>query len=436
MNKLLQRSLLSPINTETKTLLKQRWQELPDELKTSRQVVGQHWVQCGFITGPSYCSFGCTHCYLPKDANHQRQPVLNEIKEQLDANRKLLGHGGHIQITGGDVVDAYVKMDRFEDLIEIVRYANEIGLVPMLMTHGQTLLEKPKRLYHLVAQGGLRKISFHIDMTQAGRCGYPIKQLERESDLNPLRDLFALLILTTRKQTGKRLVGAQTVTVTERNFDSIDDILNWQMSDPKNLSAFSTISFQPEANVGRTRYSARPVTPDRVWNKIRMSTGKDLIRDALHFGHPDCSSIAMLVIDTKNKHVIDLMQSSEPMMKFWESLLKHFGGIGGRGKNSFLALLQKFLIVLKHPSIIHQLLNYIVSVLKNEPALLSLLASTIQGNVGAFKIVMHNFIDAKELENPNQTTQAKLDACSFRGAIKIDGSWQAVPMCLTNTKYR
>ena len=275
--------LLSPISVGTRELLDQRWQQLPENLRTPRQVVGQHWVQCGFITGPSYCSFGCTHCYLPKDANHQKQPEIGQIKEQLDANRKLLGHGGHIQITGGDVVDAYVRTDNFDDLVEIVRYTNQIGLVPMLMTHGQSLLEKPERLHRLVLEGGLGKISFHIDMTQAGRSGYSIKQLKRESDLNSLRSLFTELILNTRKETGKRLVGAQTVTVTERNIDSIGDILAWQMSSRNNLSAFSTISFQPEADVGRTRFSDQPVTPEIVWGKIQQSNRKRV--------NPRCTAI-------------------------------------------------------------------------------------------------------------------------------------------------
>ncbi len=428
--------LLSPISLENKNLLQKRWQTLPEDLKTPKQVVGQHWVQCGFITGPSYCSFGCTHCYLPKDANHQQHPSIDEIKEQLDANRRFLGNGGHIQITGGDVVDAYTRTNQFNDLVEIVRYSNKIGLIPMLMTHGQSLLEKPDRLHRLVVEGGLRKISFHIDMTQAGRAGYPIKQLKRESDLNPLRNLFTELILTTRKQTGKRLVGAQTVTVTARNIDSIGDILAWQMSTRKNLSAFSTISFQPEADVGRTRFSQQPVSPDRVWDKIQTATGKNLIRDALHFGHPDCSSISMLVVDSKRNRVIDVMQPSKAMQGFWHSLLQHFGGIGGRGTSTLSALLQKIIVLVKHPKIIYRLLSYVFSILKREPDRFNLFKSAVQGHVGAFKIVMHNFIDAKKLENPDPVTQAKLDACSFRGAIKVNGDWQAVPMCLTNAKYR
>ena len=432
----LARHFLSPISKETKDLLQQRWAQLPAELKTINQVVGKHWVQCGFITGPSYCSFGCTHCYLPKNANHMKTPELIELKQQIDANRRLLGPGGHLQITGGDLVDAYVKTNRFDELIEIVRYTNASNLVPMLMTHGQSLLEQPERLYRLINEGGLRKISFHIDTTQAGRAGYPIKSLHRESDLNHLRDQFTDLILRARKMTGKRLVGAQTVTVSEKNISSIGDIIEWQISNRKNLQAFSTLSFQPEADVGRTRISSQPVNPDLVWQKLCQSTGQSLVRDSLVFGHPDCSSIAMLLVDTQHQNLIDILPANSACSRFWSALLMHFGGIGGRGTNNFAALISKLAIVLRHPSLISRSIHYGLSILKSQSKPLQLFKSALQGQVGAFKIVMHNFIDAKKLTDPDPVTQARLDACSFRGAIKVDGKWQAVPMCTTNAKYR
>ena len=47
----------------------------------------------------------------------------------------------------------------------------ETGLVPMLMTHGQTLIEHPEFLEKLMVEGGLRQVAVHVDMTQAGRHG-------------------------------------------------------------------------------------------------------------------------------------------------------------------------------------------------------------------------------------------------------------------------
>ena len=176
-----------PVSSAKRELLHQRWQELPKALRTDHQVVGRQLAHCGYTMGAAYCSFGCTHCYLPRNANQAPLPTLEEMKEQIDANRRLLGENGALQITGGDVLDAYWKADRIGELEEILRYANEAGTVPMLMTHGQVLLDHPEVFERLVIEGGLRKLAIHIDITQAGRPGYPIKNLSSESDLHPLK---------------------------------------------------------------------------------------------------------------------------------------------------------------------------------------------------------------------------------------------------------
>ena len=88
-------------------MLKERWDSLPKELQTDNQISGRHLTHCGFTLGASYCSFHCTHCYLPKNANAIPIPSLAQVKEQIDANRRFQGPGGGLQITGGDVADAY-----------------------------------------------------------------------------------------------------------------------------------------------------------------------------------------------------------------------------------------------------------------------------------------------------------------------------------------
>src|ERR1700761_3523936 len=130
-----------PIGGEKTAVLRERWASLPPELQTPNQISGRHLTHCGFTLGASYCSFHCTHCYLPKNANDVPIPSLAEMKEQIDANRRFQGPGGGLQITGGDVADAYWRAGRQSELAEIVRYARSTGLVPMLMTHGQTLIE-------------------------------------------------------------------------------------------------------------------------------------------------------------------------------------------------------------------------------------------------------------------------------------------------------
>ena len=142
-----------PINGEKQALLRERWNSLPSELRTPNQLAGRHLTHCGFTTGASYCSFHCTHCYLPENANQVPIPSLAQMKEQIDANRLFQGPGGGLQITGGDVADAYWRAGRQSELIEVVRHTVGVGLVPMLMTHGQTLLEHPEFLEALVIDG-------------------------------------------------------------------------------------------------------------------------------------------------------------------------------------------------------------------------------------------------------------------------------------------
>ena len=195
-----------PIHGEKNDLLKRRWQSLPPELKVPNQISGQHLTHCGFTLGASYCSFHCTHCYLPKNANEVPIPSLAQMKEQIDANRRFQGPGGGLQITGGDVADAYWKSGRQDELVEIVRYATGLGLVPMVMTHGQTFLEHPEFLERLMVEGGLKQVSVHIDMTQAGRHGYPIQRVKSEADLHPIREAFTQLAWMLREKTDRKSV--------------------------------------------------------------------------------------------------------------------------------------------------------------------------------------------------------------------------------------
>ena len=189
-----------PINEEKQALLRARWESLPHELRTPNQLAGRHLTHCGFTTGASYCSFRCTHCYLPENANQVPMPSLAQMKDQIDANRRFQGPGAGLQLTGGDVADAYWRAGRQEELIEVARYAVRVGLVPMLMTHGQTLLEHPEFLEALVRDGGLRQVAVHIDMTQAGRHSYPINRLTSESDLHPIREAFTKRSLQRRHE--------------------------------------------------------------------------------------------------------------------------------------------------------------------------------------------------------------------------------------------
>ncbi len=70
------------------------------------------------------------------------------------------------------------------------------------MTHGDTFRRRPGFLERLMREGGLTEVSIHVDITQRGRLGY--KDTANEATLMPLREEFAAMIRSARRQRGLR----------------------------------------------------------------------------------------------------------------------------------------------------------------------------------------------------------------------------------------
>lgn len=428
---------LNPVSREKRALLRRRWEQLPAELRDPRQVVGRQLVHCAYTMGPSYCSMGCTHCYLPKNANRIPLPSFEEMKEQIDANRRMIGEAGGLQLTGGDVVEAYFRAGRGDELIRLTRYANDRGVVPMIMTHGQTLLSHPSYLDRLIVEGGLRKLAIHVDTTQAGRPGFRPDGRGDEAVLHPLREAFVDLILGASRRTGVRITAAHTVTVGRRNLATVPEILRWLLSNPRHLRAFRMVSFQTEAQVGRTLMSEAPVRPDEVWKAICDGAGLVLPRDGIYLGHPDCSSMSTLMVLYDEGRVVNLLDSDEESQAFWGAVLDGFGGVGSRGEHPLEETLQRAGLLLRRPSLAVTMLRYAVRRARREGLRPRWLWQAARGRVGFLNIVMHNFMSEAELTVPrSDRVRKRLEACAFRGAVRRDGEWVAVPMCFMNVEER
>ena len=429
-----------PIDCEKQALLRARWNSLPNELRTPNQLAGRHLTHCGFISGASYCSFHCTHCYLPANANQVPIPSLAEIKEQIDVNRRFQGPGGGLQITGGDVADAYWRAGRQAELIEIVRYAVDAGLVPMLMTHGQTLLEHPEFLEALVLDGGLRQVAVHIDMTQAGRHGFPIGRIKSESDLHPVRAAFTDLARDLRVRTGLPLEFSHNCTVTERNIGSVADVVRWFLADPARSRIWRILSFQPEANTGRTIFSENPVTPTMVWRKLCDGIGLAIDGSAFIGGHPDCNQGAALLVDQRRGGYLPLVPNDGKTKRLLADLLAAMGALstmttdGGAG--SSLVPYRVAGAFVRHPPLALRTCARVVALVASGQIPFPFLRSLASGRAHTINIGTHNFMDASRVAEAanDPVTQARLDACVFKGAVKdrATGQWEAVPMCAMN----
>ncbi|MFN2507228.1 MAG: hypothetical protein ABR589_00460, partial [Chthoniobacterales bacterium] len=384
--------------------------------------------------GASYCSFHCTHCYLPKNANEIPIPSLEQVKEQIDANRRFQGPGGGLQITGGDVADAYWKSGRADELIEIIRYAYSVGSIPMLMTHGQTLIEQPQYLERLVVEGGLRQISVHVDMTQAGRHGYPIGRIKSEADLHPVRQAFTDLALRIRERTGFVLEYALSFTVTRRNIDDVPEVIRWYLADPQRSYIWRMLSFQPEADTGRTIFSQRPITSADVWEKICEGVGLPLRRDVSIFGHPDCNSWASLLIARPSGKYFPLLPDDSKFDALLGEVLAKIGGLSLVNDDAGTPAYRLAGILFQHPILAARLASQMLRYVTSRKAPREIFQSVLRGQVHTLGVGMHNFMDAKQVAQAESdpVIKARLDSCVFKGAVKRNGQWEAVPMCSMN----
>jgi hypothetical protein len=424
-----------PIDPEKQALLRARWESLPNELRTPNQLAGRHLTHCGFITGPSYCSFRCTHCYLPKNANEVPIPSLPEMKEVIEANRRFQGPGGGLQITGGDVADAYWRAGRQAELVEIVRHATRVGLVPMVMTHGQTFLEHPEFLAALVVEGGLRQVAVHIDMTQAGRHGYAINRLTSENDLHPLREAFTQLALNLRDRTGLRLELAHNCTVTGRNIDSVAGVVRWFLDDPRRSRIWRILSFQPEANTGRTIFSSHPVTTRLVWKKLCQGMGLELDGSAYIGGHPDCNQGTTLLVDQGSGSYLPALPNDQRTRVLFAEILETLGAISTLTTDSLLPY--RIAGAFAHqPGLALRTVARAFALVMSGQIPGRFLRALLAGKAHTINIGTHNFMHAAQVANSpdDPVARARLDACVFKGAVKnrATGAWEAVPMCAMN----
>ncbi|MEM9073664.1 MAG: hypothetical protein AAGE52_34560 [Myxococcota bacterium] len=366
------------------------------------------------------CDFGCTACYLGREANRTVPASFATVAGQLDAIRAALGPAGNVQITSGEVT----LLPR-EDLARIVRYAKGIGLDPMVMSHGQTFLRDPSYLEFLV-RAGLEKVGLHVDVTQRGRPGHSRPQRERE--LHEVRDRLAQAVRRVRRRTGRPLAAAHTVTVTEANQGDIGEVVRWTL---RNSDVFRMLSFQPTAEVGRTR--ERETGGATVWNSVTREVGRPLSPHTFTMGHPACNRLclAFVVRFGERVEVLEVAREGAPVdARFLDRLgagaFRHFYLDGATRAEAVGRVLG---VLARSPEYAFSFPLYALYRLVGEVAWLpQFLRAAARGDasVRPFVFVVHDFMSARELETDEG--RERLAACVFR--VPVEG--RMVSMCKLN----
>jgi hypothetical protein len=419
-----------PATAEKRAILEERWAGLDPALRLPGQGLGQKATGCGATIGiQPRCDFACTGCYLGREANDVPAMSTEAVLRQLDELRRWLGPKSNVQVTDGEVT-----LRPVEELTEILRYARSIGIVPMVMTHGDNLRRRPGLLERLMTEGCLTEVSIHIDITQRGRDGY--KAPKSELELMPLRDEFAAMIREARRRTGRPLRAAMTLTVTQDNLPQIADVVRWLV---RNRDAFGLVSFQPLAQVGRTRKSQRGVTATDLWHEVGRATSDFGLplhgAGPMHFGHTECTRFVPLLALERPGEEPRLFQGIRDEPEDVAVMSEFFAhGLGGMAFRDDLPLEKaaRFLgMVRTAPGWVFGRARRWIDARARAEAGMPLSRLVLDGLRGRLRIdgltvTSHHFMSPQELQTP--VGQDRLAACVFRLPYK----GEMVPMCQMN----
>jgi MoaA/NifB/PqqE/SkfB family radical SAM enzyme len=315
------------------------------------------------------------------------------------------------------LTDGEITLRSEPELVELIAYARAVGLVPMLMTHGETFRRKPGLLERLMTEGGLTEVCFHIDTTMRGRRDHYANAASEEG-LNSLRAEFAKIIRSARRRTGLRLEAASTVTVTRLNLEDVPGIVRWFLA---NADAFKMLSFQPMAAVGRTAPSLESVSPDQLWPRIAEGAGNThILQGEGWLGHPACGRFVQGLAVQRRDGVALVpfyRRDDADEMRFLRLLLDRIGGFSFRLDTRSRAI-RRIAHVLRRNSgfFFRHGLPYVWRLLHR--------AGTLRARY--FCIVSHHFMNPVEIDSPLGTERRSV--CVFR--VPMDGRLE--PMCAVN----
>ncbi len=427
------RILREPVLPESRELLRASWESLPGPYRTPQQMFGRQGNCCGATIGAMpRCDFACRGCYLGEEANHVPEESVDAIKAQMRALRPLLGNGGNLQLTDGEVT-----LRPEEELRELLLYADRLGLVPMLMTHGDSFRRRPGLLERLMEQGGLREISIHVDTTMRGRKGY--QNATREEELHPLREEFAAIIRDARRKTGRPLVAATTMTVTRDNLGGVADAVRCVS---RNADAFKMISFQPIAQVGRTEEGlGGGVGVEELWQEAARGLAgpaRDvgfLLKGQMWLGHPACNRYVHGFMLARGEgepvfHPLRLEGEARDERAV-EGYLRRFGGGSFRRDTPFEARTRLAAMLVRAPlfwagEVLPYFWGQLERMAPERPFALLKEFARGEARVHHFNIVSHHFMSREEIQSP--LGRERLDMCVFR--LPVGG--QLVSMCEVN----
>jgi hypothetical protein len=423
-----------PVDPEYAAVLRRRWADLPEHVKTPGQFLGRHAVGCEGTHGVfPRCNLACTPCYHSRDANRVRvdgSHTITEVDKQMALLRRLRGPRAHAQLIGGEVT-LLDPDDHAETLLTMRRYGRE----PMSMSHGDFDYGYLERLV-LDKQGRprLKRISFagHFDMMMFGRRGIPRAGSERE--LNPYRQRFVDMFQRLRAKHGVRFFLAHNMTVTPANLSQVADLVR-----DCHAMGFGMFSFQPAAFVGDNRRwheDYEQVGMEQVWREIEKGAGTALDYTVIQHGDLRCNRAAYGFYVGPRWHPF---LSGDPVdLAAREAFFRYFGEVNFAGAELPDLIGKVARSILRHPVIAVIAVQWLAHLVRRVGGLPALL----RHGVRPVSFVVHQFMDAadvapawelmqrgKKATDPRVlAAQERLASCHY--AMAHPESGELVPACV------
>ncbi|MEO5842827.1 MAG: radical SAM domain-containing protein [Acidimicrobiales bacterium] len=422
-----------PSDPEAAAVMADRWDSLPDHVRTPAQLLGRRFAGCEGTHGvfPA-CDLACKPCYHSADAN--RVPVdgahtIAEVERQMSYLREHRGPAQYAQLIGGEV--SLLSAEDHAATLEVMR---RYGRMPMSMTHGDFDYDYLRRL--AVRSDGTRRFSVlsfaaHIDSTMRGRTGASHPTFEAE--LQPQRAAFCAMFDRLAREYGVRAHLAHNMTVTADNVDQIPEVIRAAHS-----LGFRMFSFQPAAyigNEGRWREGYRAITDDDVWARVEDGAGTRLPYRAIEVGDIRCNRTTWGVyVGSRYVPLLDDRVAADMALRdaFFAAL---------PGSLLFAPRAQQTVRVLRgvlrRPKIIPLTLSWTKRFVRRAGGLRAL-----RHGIRPVTFVMHNFMDARDVapawallqqgitsDEPGiRATQERLQACTYHMAHPE--SDELVPACV------
>ena len=426
-----------PVHPETRAALRRRWSELPEEVRTPAQTLGQHAVGCEGTHGVfPRCNLACTPCYHSRDANRvavSGSHTRSEVTRQMALLRRIRGPRAHAQLIGGEV--SLLPADDHAAVLQVMR---EHGREPMSMTHGDFDYDYLRDL--AIGPGGtprLHRVSFagHFDMMMFGRRG--IARPPDEASLNVYRHRFTAMFARLKRDHGVRYFLAHNMTVTPTNLDQIADVIR----DCKGFG-FGLFSFQPAAFIGddhRWHEGYRDTTGDDVWAQIEAGAGTRLPFRALQIGDERCNRTTYGFFLGEAYHpILDDQKPADLAVR--DAFFRYLGGVSFSGTPLPLLTVKLARVLARHPSLIAHFGGWLGRTARDAGP-----RNLVTKRLRPVTFVMHSFMDAADVapaweaiqngvdssEPRIAETQQRLRACSYAMAHPDTG--ELVPACVQHS---